>query len=60
MAKVAPLLPHQVSRLTPPSIVLQDMDEEPGEVGAQDRWVSYKCNSKTVMKVMIVSHLWEV
>uniref|UniRef100_A0A3Q4IA14 Cyclic nucleotide gated channel subunit alpha 1b n=1 Tax=Neolamprologus brichardi TaxID=32507 RepID=A0A3Q4IA14_NEOBR len=36
MAKVAPLLPHQVSRLTPPSIVLQDMDEEPGEVSAQD------------------------
>lgn len=57
MAKVAPVLPHQVSRLTPPAIVLQDMDEEPGEVSAQDRWVSYKYASKTVMKVMIVSHL---
>ncbi|KAK2863468.1 hypothetical protein Q5P01_003001 [Channa striata] len=37
MAKVAPLVPPPVSRLTPPTIILQDMEEEPGTVKEQDR-----------------------
>ncbi|XP_015257713.1 PREDICTED: cyclic nucleotide-gated channel rod photoreceptor subunit alpha-like [Cyprinodon variegatus] len=32
MAKVAPLIPHHASGLNPPTIVLQDMEEEPGDI----------------------------
>lgn len=35
MAKVAPSVPSPISRLAPPTIVLQDMEEESDE----DRWV---------------------
>ncbi|XP_070711375.1 cyclic nucleotide-gated channel alpha-1 [Pempheris klunzingeri] len=37
MAKVAPSVPSPTSTLTPPTIVLQDMEEEPGDVSDEDR-----------------------
>ncbi|XP_023272207.1 LOW QUALITY PROTEIN: cyclic nucleotide-gated channel rod photoreceptor subunit alpha-like [Seriola lalandi dorsalis] len=37
MAKVAPLGPPSTSKLTPPTIVLQDMEEESGDVREGDR-----------------------
>lgn len=33
MAKVAPLVPLPVSTLTPPTIILRDMEEELSDVG---------------------------
>lgn len=32
MAKVGPSVPPPITRLSPPTIVLQDMEEQPGEV----------------------------